>query len=256
MKKIISVYKPVGVTPLQVIHTLKRKYSEYMNTKIGYAGRLDPMAEGLLLLLLGEENKQKERYEKLDKEYEFQAIFGCETDSYDLLGKVHINSIPDIHLNEEIIKNALFSFSGNSIQTYPPYSSVRVKGKPLFYWAFHNKLHEVTIPKKQVTISHLQFLSLESISTKDLQAYITETIQLVSGNFRQEEILNQWQIFFRKNTSTHFLMLKATCACSSGTYIRSLVHDLGKKLNTSATTYAIRRTRIGAYTLDSAIQLW
>ena len=58
MKKILSVYKPLYLTPYQLIQQLKKNYPEYANEKIGYAGRLDPLAHGVLLLMIGEENKK------------------------------------------------------------------------------------------------------------------------------------------------------------------------------------------------------
>lgn len=256
MEEIISVYKPIGKTPLQAIEKLKILHPKYEHIKIGYAGRLDPMAEGLLLLLIGETNKNKEQFEKLDKEYDFEAVFGFDTDSYDLLGKVTIPSVQQVHIEKETIINTLSTFTGTISQHYPPFSSVRVNGKPLFFWAYHNKLDQVTIPTKKVTISAISLHSLNTITASQLHTYIKEKINLVFGNFRQAEILEQWQHFFKKNSNTHFTILKATASCSSGTYIRSLVHSLGKKLNTQATTFSIKRTRIGEFTLDSAVKLW
>ena len=67
MQSVIPVYKPLGLTPLQAIVKFKKLFPDYANEKISYAGRLDPMAEGLLLLLVGEENKQRNEYEDLSK---------------------------------------------------------------------------------------------------------------------------------------------------------------------------------------------
>lgn len=59
MDKIISIYKPVGKTPLQMVEELRKRFPDIANEKLGFAGRLDPMAEGLLLVLIGEENKKE-----------------------------------------------------------------------------------------------------------------------------------------------------------------------------------------------------
>ncbi|MBU4536810.1 hypothetical protein KJ603_02105, partial [Patescibacteria group bacterium] len=86
MKKILKLYKRISETPLESIQQWKKENPEYIDEKMTYAGRLDPMAEGELLVLVGEECKKKEEYLRLDKEYEVDILFGFETDSYDILG--------------------------------------------------------------------------------------------------------------------------------------------------------------------------
>ncbi len=86
MQQLINVYKPLGMTPLEVIRKLKQTNSYLTEAKISYAGRLDPLAHGVLLLLVGENTKEKDRYLALPKTYEFEIIFGLQTDTYDLLG--------------------------------------------------------------------------------------------------------------------------------------------------------------------------
>jgi len=88
MQKVLNLYKQTGVTPLQTIKQLQKRYPEYQDSKLGYAGRLDPMAEGVLLVLVDEENKKRRTYESLEKEYEFYMLFGVKTDTYDILGKM------------------------------------------------------------------------------------------------------------------------------------------------------------------------
>ena len=68
--QVISIFKPLGLTSYQAIKLFKQKHPQYADEKISPAGRLDPMAEGILLLLLGEENKKRNEYEKLEKEYQ------------------------------------------------------------------------------------------------------------------------------------------------------------------------------------------
>ena len=86
MNTIILINKPISLTPLQAIRRLQSLHPELEGEKIGYAGRLDPMAEGLLLLLVSDENKKRKEYERLPKTYEFEVLLGIETDSYDVLG--------------------------------------------------------------------------------------------------------------------------------------------------------------------------
>ena len=83
---IFNVFKPIGISPLGAIKALKEKYPELKNEKMTYAGRLDPLAEGALLILAGNAVHEKEKYLKLDKEYEGEILFGFTTDTYDILG--------------------------------------------------------------------------------------------------------------------------------------------------------------------------
>ena len=88
MKNVINLYKPVGLSPLQVIEKFRLKHREYGKVKLGYAGRLDPMAEGVLMVLVGDENKKIRDYLKFDKEYRAEILIGLKSDSCDVLGIV------------------------------------------------------------------------------------------------------------------------------------------------------------------------
>lgn len=254
--QVINVYKPIGKTPFQVVQQFKKIHPEFQNTKIGYAGRLDPMAEGVLILLIGDTNKEKKDFEGLEKKYEFESIFGFETDSYDLLGKVNLEKNDYKTIKKKDILDTLDSFRGEITQSYPPFSSVRVNGKPLLYWAFHNKLNEITIPQKKVIINDITLNDLKTISSEDLYKNIIERVNSVMGNFRQQEILNQWRIFFETNTKKHFQCMKASLYCSSGTYVRSFVNEFAKKLHITATTASIKRLAVGDFTLKESVNLF
>ncbi|MEI7424912.1 MAG: hypothetical protein WCK10_02225, partial [Candidatus Staskawiczbacteria bacterium] len=88
MKKIIILNKKEGETPLFALEKFKKSNPKYLDTPMTYAGRLDPMASGVLIILAGDEIKKKEKYLNLDKEYNFSVLFGFNTDTYDILGKV------------------------------------------------------------------------------------------------------------------------------------------------------------------------
>ena len=147
MKKVLELYKPIGKTPLQTIEEYKIKHPELTGIKLAYAGRLDPMAEGLLLVLVGDECKKRKEYEKLPKTYEFEVLFGISTDTFDVMGKIVKISkiIPQedlLHGSGEYqkskINELIKKYQGKMLQEYPPYSSPRVNGKPLFWWAREN----------------------------------------------------------------------------------------------------------------------
>src|SRR5690606_34034568 len=87
MQEILKLYKNLGETPLECIERFRAEHPEYAETKMTYLGRLDPMAEGLLLVLAGN-TKDREKYLALDKTYEFEVLWSFETDTYDTLGLV------------------------------------------------------------------------------------------------------------------------------------------------------------------------
>ena len=277
MRNVVPIYKPVGLTPYQSVLQFKKQSPEYAEVKISYAGRLDPMAEGLLLLLVGDENKKRNEYEKLRKTYEFTILLGIETDTYDILGIVknpkHEAQMPKQALNASDfdirISNLLSSFIGKQIQSYPPYSSKAVKGKSLYWWARENRLDEIKIPSHEIEIYDLQLMSTEEIrisrldrdpewqrpSGQDLRFKIQENIKKVNGNFRQEEILKAWEDFFIKKKHTEFPIFHCKITCSSGTYIRGIVHEIGQKLDSGAIALSIKRTKVGEYNISSIINV-
>ncbi len=103
MKEIISIYKKLGETPLECLNRLRLEKPDYKEAVLSYAGRLDPMAEGVLLVLVGEENKNREKYLSLSKTYIVEILWGIETDTYDLLGRVssekelHCHSLQELY---------------------------------------------------------------------------------------------------------------------------------------------------------------
>jgi tRNA pseudouridine55 synthase len=287
MRNVVPIYKPVGLTPYQSVLQFKKQFPEYADMKISYAGRLDPMAEGLLLLLVGEENKKRNEYEKLQKTYEFTILLGIETDTYDMLGiikksknKARISkqalSASDFDSPRSSsgeagirISNLLSSFIGKRVQSYPPYSSKAVKGKPLYWWARENRLEEIEIPTKEIDIYDLQLISSEEIkisrldrdpewqrpSGQDLTFRIQENINKVSGNFRQIEILHSWENFFKQTTVKSFTLLRCFATCSSGTYVRGIAHEIGQKIGCGAIALSIKRTNVGEYDISSIIDI-
>lgn len=254
----LTVYKPQGLTPLQTIEKLKETHPLYEGKTISYAGRLDPMAEGLLLLLIDEENKERKTYEGLEKTYVFELLLGVSTDTYDLLGLITKTEVEISNVKYPIsnIQSILSSFIGKQNQPYPPYSSKPVNGKPLYAWARAGRLNEITIPEKEITITSLSYVSTRSLSPAALQKDILERIQNVSGNFRQQEIRLSWQSFFDSPPlPASFSLHTCEVTCTSGTYVRSIAQTIGEKLGCGALAYSIKRTRVGEFTLGNALNL-
>ncbi len=250
MDQVLTLYKQVGETPLECLNRFKFENTEYVDMPLTYAGRLDPMAEGLLLVLAGEEAKKKEDYLGLDKEYEFEILFGFSTDSHDLLGKIsdQAEALPtaeDLRLKIEEILNY---FNKKFLQAYPAYSSRTVQGKPLWQWQREGRIHEIEIPTKEVEIYSVQMIDEKYLLKKeDLLKEILERISLVKGDFRQEDIKEDWINKLDNSSLSNFCIFKFKISCSSGTYIRVLADKIGKEIDIPACVYSIKRTRVGGY---------
>ena len=90
------IYKPIGQTPLEAIELLRKSDPSLADVRMAYAGRLDPMADGLLVVLVGDECKNRTKYELLDKTYNFTMLLGLSTDTYDILGRITSNQLDEI----------------------------------------------------------------------------------------------------------------------------------------------------------------
>jgi tRNA pseudouridine55 synthase len=210
----VLVDKPEGWSSHDVVNFFRRRTGV---RRIGHAGTLDPLATGLLIILIGREfTKEQSKYLKQDKAYEVEMELGITTDTYDITGAVTDHATPDQlrTLTKEKLEHTLTEFIGTQSQKVPLYSAVKVSGQKLYAHAREQQLlkEEPTLepPTKQVTIKNVTLKNWQSIDN--------------SANFRAT--------------------LKVEC--SSGTYVRSLVHDIGKKLGVGATVTALRRTQIGA----------
>lgn len=247
LKKLYLINKKIAETPLEALEVFRNNNKIPKDIPLTYAGRLDPMASGLLLILVGEECKNKEKYLNLDKEYDFQVLFGFSTDTYDILGKI-INTdfnVLDQESLEKLIKKNLKNLKGKIIQKYPLYSSKTVEGKPLFTYARNNQ--EVDIPNREVNIKNLKFLNLKKISSKKILKDIKARVGKVRGDFRQKEILKIWQKNLKKDNDFYIGDFKVSA--TSGTYVRSIANNLGEYINLPALAFNIKRTKLGKYKL-------
>ncbi len=209
-----------------------------------YAGRLDPMASGLLLVLAGDEVKNKEKYLALDKEYEFEILFGFATDTHDILGKMtHSNMGADMGI-KEIRQNMKF-FTGKFKQKYPLYSSKAVKGKQL--WVYGRGELAVKRPEREVLVKKLQFLKIRKTNNEKLWASINKRIEKVRGDFRQKDIIQSWRKFLCTNAQENYYIASFKIKCSSGTYVRGIADAMGQRMGIPALAYSIKRTKIGKF---------
>lgn len=250
--EVASIYKPLGKSMGELVDSFRKEQGISADTSITYAGRLDPMAEGLVLLLVGDMVHKKDEYTELSKEYEFECLWGFETDTYDILGLVSNSStsqVDEFGCELEDVKKNARRFVGKKIQEYPVYSSKPVQGKPLFMWAREGKLHEIVIPTHEIEIYSLGLISTREISGAVLLKEIEEKIALVHGDFRQVAILHAWQKKLAEVSNSTFQISTFRASVSSGTYIRTLVHEMGKLCGTLATTFHIVRKKIGDFSI-------
>lgn len=246
------LYKNLGETPNEAILRYKKANPELDFLPMTYAGRLDPMAEGLLLVLSEEEIKNKEKYLALNKTYKFEVLWGFETDTLDLLGltvesgKWKVESeIP----KQDQIKEYLRKSVGKFEQLYPVYSSRPVGGKSLFEWAREGKISEIEIPKHEVELIKAEYLGRRQISGVELLKNIIEKVSRVQGDFRQIETINKWKELFEGQGDKAFTIDEIEIDVSSGFYVRQFVSDMAKEFAQAGTTFSITRKKVGDFVL-------
>ena len=183
--------------------------------KVGHCGTLDPDATGLLLLTLGSATRLTRFLIRAPKVYEGTLRLGVTTDTYDATGRV-VAEAPAGGLTTAAVAAAMGAFEGTSEQRPPPYSAKKVGG--VKYYELARRGEEVPQETKEVTV--FEFKPLGDLSGPD------------AGGAR----------------SLRFLL-----SCSSGTYARSLAHDVGQALGCGAHLAALRRTQIGPFTVGSAL---
>ena len=214
----LLVNKPKDISSYDCIRHLKRIIKEQV--KIGHAGTLDPFAEGLLLVAINREaTRLIDNLMHMDKEYVATVKLGELTDTLDCTGTVISQEDVASTISEKQLRAAVTSFLGNYEQIPPAYSALKHEGVPLYKLAREQKVNEET---------------MDAITKDKARTVIIHAIELVE--FKPP-----------------FFTVKTTV--SKGTYVRSLMNDIAKKLNTVATTYELTRTRIGPFDLRNAIPL-
>lgn len=277
LPRVIMLDKAVGETPLQCMEQWRAQASVPTTTPLTYAGRLDPMASGKLLVLIGEECKNKEHYLALDKTYEFSVLFGIDSDTHDVLGRVQADhSVHSIHpllprlgqTHPETVAPSLSLLTDQLTHTcqtlvgpielpYPHFSSKTVNGKPLFKWSLEGRLDEIPIPTKQSTIYSLTLDRIETKTKSDVcnQARtkidtipeVTDKHKKLGADFRRTDVRADWQAIQTNDAlPDQYTIAHFTCHCSSGTYMRTLAKLIGEQLKppVPSLAWSIHRTAI------------
>ncbi|MFI5336659.1 MAG: tRNA pseudouridine(55) synthase TruB [Opitutales bacterium] len=125
---VLLVDKPIGMTSHDVVYRLRRKLAMQ---RIGHAGTLDPMATGLLVMLIGKATRISQYLISVDKSYEGEATLGVTTNSQDAEGEVMVTR-PVPPLTEAQVREAMLGFLGDQYQIPPMFSAIKVDGVPLY----------------------------------------------------------------------------------------------------------------------------
>ena len=150
--EILLINKPLKWTSFQVVNKIRWLIKTKFNIKkikVGHAGTLDPLADGLLIICTGKMTKKIDQFQNLDKIYTGNFFLGATTPSYDL--ETELDSVKPINnISEKLISKALKSFNGKITQTPPIFSAIKHKGKKLYEYA--RKGETVKIKEREVLI--------------------------------------------------------------------------------------------------------
>lgn len=235
--------KYIGETLGEFMKRIKNT-EELKDTKISFAGRLDPLAYGKMMILTDEDCKLGNIYNKFDKTYEFSIIFGISSDSLDPLNN-NLREHPDKIYNddnlEEIVYNNFIYKTYN--QEYPVCSSktVNYNGKMTPLWKVYKagNINSIKIPSKYVEIKDFTILSKNILDASVITNMMTTDLNYVNdidNSFGKYEAINFW-----RNINHKFSVYRCRVNCSSGTYIRKLVHDIGNILDINCIAFRIHR---------------
>lgn len=156
MNGIIIINKPAGYTSHDIVYKIKKQFKE----KVGHTGTLDPMATGVLPILIGKATRCSKYLINHDKIYEVTLTLGKKTDTADVEGKIlEEQEINDDCLNETKVKEILRNFVGKQNQIPPMYSAIKLNGKKLYEYA--RKGEKVEIQPREIEIYDIDLLNIE-----------------------------------------------------------------------------------------------
>lgn len=225
----IAIWKPKGPTSHDVVDAVRRITGE---RRVGHAGTLDPMAEGVLVIGIGRE-ATRELHAVVDSEKEYVATIqlGATSDTDDAEGVIS-ESVNQESVNQEGVERILSQFVGNIEQVPPAYSAVKVRGKPAhrrMRAGEHVRLEPRTIEIKEIEL--LEYLPPRVGKHRVLNDRTPDVEELEVGT------------------------LSLRIVCGPGTYIRALARDIGQALGTGAYLTALTRTHVGTYTKATALTI-
>ncbi|MBK9322780.1 MAG: tRNA pseudouridine(55) synthase TruB [Bdellovibrionaceae bacterium] len=156
---LILVRKPAGITSHDVVARVRR----ILQTRsVGHAGTLDPMAEGLMVTLVGEATKLSQYILEGNKAYQLKARLGVETDTLDITGETLKCS--DVMVNEPQVREKGLALSGTLNLEVPVFSAIKIKGQKLYEYA--RKEQDVQIPIKEMKFWDIEFLGFKNLEAE------------------------------------------------------------------------------------------
>jgi tRNA pseudouridine55 synthase len=218
----LIIDKPVGWTSHDVVARVRHLLHE---RRVGHTGTLDPFATGVLVVLTGRATRLAQFLSGLDKDYEAVIRLGFATDTGDVTGKPLLNSetlnakATPLKFDESEIEAALAGLRGEIDQVPPMYSAKKQQGRKLYELARRG----VEVERQPVRVTIRKF----------------ETNKAKSG--------------LLKDNLDGTYDLDVLVACSAGTYVRTLAEDFGKRLGVGAHVAELRRTRVGNFSVGTAI---
>lgn len=214
----LIIDKPEGITSHDVVARVRRAAS---TRRVGHAGTLDPFATGVLVCCIGRATRLVQFLVGFDKEYIATVRLGYATDTQDGTGKqiTPLRSSDELSLEE--LRRVLDQFTGPQLQTPPMFSAKKVAGERLYRAAREGR----EVEREPVSIA---------VHSMEL---IEDDAPVVSVN---------------EDGTRDFIM---QTRCSSGTYVRTLAHDIGERLGVGAHLIRLRRTKVGHFSLADALTL-
>ncbi len=204
---VILIDKPRGMTSHDVVDRVRKVAG---TRRVGHAGTLDPMAEGLLVVCVGPATRIAQFLTGLTKEYTGVIKLGAFSSTYDAEGSIMAQSA-SLPREPEVIGEAMRHQTGWQTQLPPPYSAIKVRGKKLYEYARRGE--EVPEKPRRVRIHHFEMIE-----------------------YCEPEIRFRTKV-------------------GSGTYVRSMAHDLGVQLQCGAYLAELRRERVGHFHVGEAVEL-
>lgn len=229
MEDILLIDKPAGITSFDVIRQLRRRTGI---KKMGHAGTLDPLATGLMIIGVGPGTKKLTQLIKLDKEYLAEIRIGESRSTGDLEGKITATEPVAVEsISKETIMAALVSMVGTLTLPVSAYSAIKVDGVPMYKRARAAAAHSTVVDENDVPVRQMGVTAAE---------YLNHEYTAPTGVEGSNDV--------RLVVSVRFFV-------GSGTYIRSLAEEFGKRLGYPATLQLLRRTQVGEFRIENAKQI-
>jgi tRNA pseudouridine55 synthase len=246
---ILLLDKPKGITSNQALQTVKQLFSA---SKVGHTGSLDPLATGLLPLCFGEATKFSQFLLNADKIYSVSACLGIKTNTGDAEGEV-IESRPVANYSLDQLESVLSTFRGSISQIPPMFSALKYKGRPLYKLARQGIVVERS--PRSVTIHSLRLIDSNDAGVDSQQLSVWQGV----GKMKQPECINlhedcKLSDSLDKSQSAKS-MLNLEIKCSKGTYIRTLIEDIGEALGCGAYVQDLRRLGVAHYLAEQMVSL-